>query len=89
MTMTYKPRNDIVIVQKVEEKFEEKKVGGIILPDQDKGSMFIKLKVLAVGPKVEGLSEGDIVLADNMMEPINKSETNVGLILEKYIRCII
>lgn len=83
--MIYKPRHDIVFVEKIEEN--EHAATGIILPGKGETVTFIKLKVVALGPAVEDLKVGDIVYAEDMVQPILKSEKNKGLIIEKYIHC--
>jgi co-chaperonin GroES (HSP10) len=72
---------ELVLVKKI----EDKTVGGIFLPD-NAGKQYIRLEVLAVGPDVkEKLESGMIVLAENMFEPMDRTDKSVGVILSKYI----
>lgn len=82
--MTYKARHDLLLVEEV----EETEKGVIIhIPSNARLSNFIKLKVIAVGPRVEDIKEGDIVIAEKMlqsMDPISK----FFLIREEYVHLI-
>lgn len=83
--MNYKPLGDLLLVKKIE---ETETAGGIVLPEK-RGTRFIKLEVLDVGPEVgKGIEKGDIVLAENMFEQVEK-DTNIGLILAHYVTAII
>ena len=57
--MNIEPRNDLVVIQRIDDPLESKSAGGIIIPQvaQEKG---IKGRVLAVGPGkwVEGVNGG-------------------------------
>jgi co-chaperonin GroES (HSP10) len=80
----YRPFRTLLLVEKVQ---KETSAGGIVLPD-NAGSRFIELKVLAKGPDVkEDIQLNDIVLAENMLEPIGKDKS-IGLILSEYIMCV-
>lgn len=88
MTMNLQPLRDLLIVEKIQEE-TQKIQSGIILPGSTDNMVLIKIKVLAVGPKVEDLKVGDIVYAENILEPLYKGNKNVGLMNQKYIHCII
>lgn len=78
---TYKPYRNNILVEKLDIKTS------IVLPGQNVGK-WIRLKVLAVGPAVtENLRPGMIVIAENMFEPIDLLNKNIGLILAQYIHC--
>lgn len=79
----YKPFRDLLLVRKI----EEKSIGSVILADGI-GKRFAKLEVLEVGPDVkENIVSGDIVFVENMFEPINPLDKNIGLILSQYVMC--
>lgn len=87
MKTDYKPRYDLVLVEKLK---EEKIVSGVILPMGQNsliGSSLIRLKVIECGPDVKDsdLLSGKIVLAEDMFQAI-KGE--IGLINQKFIHCI-
>lgn len=84
--MKLHPRNDLLIVEKIAE--EEKSKSGIILPGDNTDLILIKVKVLAVGPKVEDMHIGDIVYAENIVQPLYKNNNKIGLLNQKYIHCI-
>lgn len=82
--MKYKPLRDLVLVKKIE---ETESAGGIILPEK-KSIRWVRLEVLSVGPDVkEYISSGLIVLAEAMVEPVEKG-SGIGLILSQYIVAI-
>lgn len=86
MIAKFKPRNDLLLVEKV--KIEQKNESGIIIPNDTRSTVLTCFKVLAVGPLVTDLKENDIVWGEDLIEPIYKSNMETGLINQKYIHCI-
>lgn len=77
---TYKPFRNNILVEKLEIK-----TSGLILPNQNMGK-WVRLKVISIGPDVkEAIKPGMIVIAENMFEPVNLINKNIGLILSQYI----
>jgi co-chaperonin GroES (HSP10) len=88
MRYNYIPRNNLVMVEKT--KVEEVNHSGIIMAESSRGDVFIELKVLAIGSAItsQDLKVGDVVLAEDMFQPFNKNERDIGLIDQKFIHCI-
>lgn len=75
----YKPFRNNILVEKLEVKTS------IVLPNQQVGK-WIRLKILAVGLEVKNyIKPGMIVIAENMFEPVDLFNKNIGLILDHYI----
>lgn len=58
------PFNNLVLVREIK---EEKKVGGIILPEKHVGR-YTKYEVIAVGSKVDWMKKGDVVFGNPTMD---------------------
>lgn len=66
------PRNNLVMIQPVKQKFNDERIGGIHLPGSRTGHKFEVMRVLKVGPGVvemsgqradtDDIEEGDVVL---------------------------
>lgn len=86
MAFTYVPRNDIVLIERV----QAGKVRGLHMPDQSEEGVFTYVK--AIGPKVEGLQVGDRVLGigtpgqDLVRVP---GEANLFLLREGNVLCVV
>ena len=76
-----KPYNNIVLAEIVKDVQEE---SSIVIHDAHIGR-FIHLKVLAKGDLVEHIELGDIVIANAVLEIIDKSNPKVGFINMKDI----
>ena len=81
----YKPRNDLVLVEKI---VEEKSVSGIVLPTDQGYTALSKFRVLSVGPQVSDLKLGDIILAEDASQEVDKVNKNIRIINQKYIHLI-
>lgn len=86
MMTKYKPRGDILIVEKMEKV--QKKVGGIYLPENDWETLLATFKVLAVGPNVKDIEVGNVILAEDAFSAIDKTEPNIGMLNQKFIHLI-
>lgn len=80
--MHFRPRNNLVLVEKI---IEEKK-GGIYVPE-NKNSIFKRFKILRTGTaeSVLDLEKGDIVFAEDMCVLL---DGNIGLLDQKYIHAV-
>ncbi len=76
-----KPYNNIVLAELVRDIEPE---SSIVLPDAHIGR-FIHLKILAKGDLVEHIEVGDIVIANAVLEIIDKKNPKVGFINMKDI----
>lgn len=75
---------DLLLVQRIEQ--EDKP--SFIIPDSVISS-FSRFKILEVGPDVkEDIKVGDIVLAEDMMEPLHRMDRTIGLLVSKYVMCV-
>lgn len=86
--MKYEPRNDLVLVERLDADDFSVSESGLMLPNNQSGQVLIRLKVLAIGSKVEDLQVGDIVQAESMFEKISVTGEKIGLVNEKYIHVI-
>lgn len=78
----YNVFRNLLLVKKLD---AAKTSSGIYLPE-NKGTPFVRLKVLAVGPDVkENISAGMIVLAQNTVEQISKDDASTGIINSDFV----
>lgn len=81
-----KPRHELCLVER--QTITSNTTSGIYIPN-DGSAILQKFKIIAVGPKVEDLKIGDLVLAEDAMQQIDKISLNKGLLHQKYIHLIL
>lgn len=82
--MKITPFNNIVLAEVIEE-MDEMSNSGIVLPDRQVGR-FIKIKILAMGDKVDSpIKVNDICLANALLEALDPKNSKVGFINSKDI----
>ncbi len=86
--MTYRPRNDLLLVEKMPSEETATTASGLIVPKGNLENVLTRLKVLSVGDAVKDVKPGDVILAENMFQKITKSDDKLGLINSKYVHLI-
>jgi co-chaperonin GroES (HSP10) len=86
--INYRPRNNLVLVEKIEEEIATK--AGIILVNQGASRIIPAFKILRVGSSeaCQDLKVGDIVLCEDMFVRIDPDNQNIGLLDQKYIHVV-
>lgn len=82
----YHPRNDLLLVERVEVEVQTE--SGIVIPGAEKTATLVKLKILEAGPEADDLSRGDVVLAEDMVQYLDRFR-KIGLINQKFIHVIV
>jgi hypothetical protein len=82
----YHPRNDLLLVERVE--VEVQTDSGIVIPGAEKTATLIRLKVIEPGPECDDLSRDDIVLAEDMVQYLDRLK-KIGLINQKFVHVLV
>ena len=77
--MKFIPFNNIVLVEQLSGSEVKNRDSGIVLPDRTFGR-YAKMQVIEVGSEVKHIKRGDIVLGNPVMEVIDSTNPNIGLI---------